>query len=123
MEFGLDPTNTVACVLEQPRWKGSGRWGGSYACTFDSRARCRGATRASRMRLGAFLRRFSLLESKRGSRADLADAWGLGHKVRSVAVDPEHVSEGFQSGSRAKSFKWSWPRTIECPRGLGNKMK
>eukprot|EP00435_Cladocopium_sp_Y103_P057524 s220_g19.t2 len=25
VEFGLDPTNTVACVFEQPRWKGSGR--------------------------------------------------------------------------------------------------
>eukprot|EP00913_Durusdinium_trenchii_P020954 g19690.t1 len=25
VEFGLDPTNTVACVLEQPRHKGSGR--------------------------------------------------------------------------------------------------
>jgi len=25
MEFGLDPTNTVACVFEQQRWKGSGR--------------------------------------------------------------------------------------------------
>jgi len=27
MEFGLDPTNTVACVFEQQRWKGSGRYG------------------------------------------------------------------------------------------------
>ena len=31
MEFGLDPTNTVACVFEQPRWKGSGRGNPRFA--------------------------------------------------------------------------------------------